>query len=155
MWVNTSTYFSTSLRVSVNAISIMAVEIYKYTMPSLAAYHKRKIFHSNERNPFEATDEWYHRIWEALDGCDYGEFGDFIFIDKFISGLDYETFRKYAEHRTTLTINEVLSIGFDDRDSYRNDSESETQIVVNGMMTHVEIKTEVSSFFIFNCTAVV
>lgn len=66
---------------------IAAANMHEYTIPSLAAYHKRKLFHSNERNQFEANDEWYHRILEALHGCEYGEFADFLLIDKFISAL--------------------------------------------------------------------
>lgn len=105
--------------------------MHKYTIPSLAAYHKRKIFHSNERNQFEANDEWYRRISESLYGCEYGEFADFMIIDKLISGLDYETFRKYAE-RTSLTIDDIAS----KLDNSQND--------VNGMLVDVEIKLEVS-----------
>lgn len=126
----------------------MAVKMHKYTIPSLAAYHNRKVFHSNERNQFEANDEWYRRISEALHGCEYGEFSDFIVIDKFISGLDYETFRKYAE-RTTLTIEDVHSIGLDDRDCCKIDYDSASELdnsqnAVYGMLANVEIKLEVS-----------
>lgn len=122
--------------------------MHKYTIPSLDAYHRRKIFHSNERNQFEANDEWYHRILEALHGCEYGEFADFIVIDKFISGLDYETFQKYAE-QTTLTIDDVYSIGLDDRDCCKIDCDTaseldNSQVVVNGILADVEIKLEVN-----------
>lgn len=55
-------------------ITTAAAKMHEYTIPSLAAYHKRKLFHSNERNQFEANDEWYHRILEALHGCEYGIF---------------------------------------------------------------------------------
>lgn len=116
--------------------AIAAATMHKYTIPTLAAYHKRKLFHSNERNQFEANDEWYHRILEALHGCEYGEFADFIVIDKFISGLDYETFLKYAE-RTTLTIGDVHSIGSDDRDCCKIVYELDN-------LANVEIKLEVS-----------
>lgn len=108
--------------------------MHKYTIPSLAAYHKRTLFHSIERSPSEANDEWYNRILEVLQGCEYGEFTDFIVIDKFISGLDYETFLKYAG-RTTLTIDDVHSIGLDDRDGCKIDYDT---------TVNVEVKLEVT-----------
>lgn len=109
----------------------------QYTIPSLAAYHKRKLFHSNERNQFEANNEWYHRILEALHGCEYGN----LVIDKFISGLDYETFSKYSE-RTTLTIDDVHLIGLDNRDCCKIEYDDTTCDLDNSV--DVEIKLEVS-----------
>lgn len=84
-----------------------------YVTPSTNAFHRRKIFHSNERKQYETAKEWFHRIVEALDGCEFGGFNDFILIDKFIAGLDYETIQRYTV-RATLTVHDVLSIGLDD-----------------------------------------
>lgn len=95
-------------------ITTAAAKMHEYTIPSLAAYHKRKLFHSNERNQV---------------------------IDKFISGLDYETFLKYSE-RTTLTIDDVHSIGLDDRDCCKIEYENTTCDLDNSV--NVEIKLEVS-----------
>lgn len=121
----------------------------EYKIPSIDAYHKRKIFHSNEKHQYETTKEWFDRVFESLNGCAFGEFGDFMFIDKFIAGLDYEAFQKFVIS-TKITIDEIRSMDFD------SDDNSDTFIDIKpdlnnshdtyDMLAEVDIKIEVSHY---------
>lgn len=95
--------------------------MYSYTIPSKSVYCRRKQFHSNQRNKDESTDEWCRRVFESLNGCEFGEYADFMFIDKFFAGLDTETFDQCAPE-ITLTVDKAFSIGLEHK-NHGNDFE--------------------------------
>lgn len=123
--------------------------MYEYMMPSIDAYHKRKIFHSNEKDQYETTKDWFHRVFASLNGCEFGDFADFMFIDKFIAGVDFEAFQRYAIS-TKLTAAVVRSMGFDSGDGFRNSIDTipdhERPSEIGDMLAEVNIKVEVSYF---------
>lgn len=88
--------------------------MYEYVVPSKLAYQNRKTFHSNQRNQYETTCDWFHRVFESLNGCEFGECTDFMFIDKFLTGLHDNAFNKY-ESLVNLTIDTVLSFEFEQK----------------------------------------
>lgn len=129
--------------------------MYEYFTPSIASYHKRKLFHSNERHQSETTEEWFHRVFESLDGCEFQELADFMLIDKFIAGLEYETFQKCAK-KTTLSVAEVLpittqgetiSLGKNSTNSFDTALVIETSPDVDDLLAEEDIKLEVIIYY--------
>lgn len=125
--------------------------MYEYAKPSIAAYQNRKKFHSNQRYQYESSAEWFHRVSESLNGCEYGEFSDFLFIDKFIAGLDNDSFEKWCQPTDKLTIKDINKVFLVDQDDGITNSidtvpNIESTPDLDSYLTGNEIKLEVSSF---------
>lgn len=113
-----------------------------YELPSKSAFVQRKLFHANQRDQNETAHEWFYRVFECLNGCKFGEYADFMLIDKFFSGLDNDSFDEYAV-KTTFTIDEALSIGFQHKQSF--ESRLETVPLAHEYLPIDHIKVEVSN----------
>lgn len=122
--------------------------MFTYTIPSSTAYHKRKRFYSNDRNQYETNEEWFHRVFESLNGCEFGELTDFMLIDKFIAGLNDETFQKYAVN-TALSVNDALSIGLNKDDNQKSNFHETSELAITPdireFIAEDDIKLEVST----------
>lgn len=84
-------------------------DIIKYKISSKAAFHCRKVFYSCHRDRIESNEKWFRRIEECVSGCDFGKFSDFMLVDKFISGLNDESFERFPQ-RQTLSIDQLTAI---------------------------------------------
>lgn len=85
------------------------VNVVAFEVPSELAWRRRQSFYSCRKNPNESIKNWYKRIEKSLDGCDYGNLKDFMFIDKFITGLNYEVFERLVQNKT-LNVEKLVSI---------------------------------------------
>lgn len=81
-----------------------------YKTPSFPAFCCRKEFHMIERESSEDLEHWLQRIQTAIAGCDFGDFTEFMLIEKFLCGLSEENFEKYSK-TNTLDVDELLTIG--------------------------------------------
>lgn len=59
-----------------------------YRPPSIEALMRRRVFHSSSKELTESTIEWFERIVQTVDGCEFGNLADIMLIDKFLSGID-------------------------------------------------------------------
>lgn len=84
-----------------------------YKTPSLTIFNCRKIFHTIQKCQTETLQEWFNRIQMAIVGCDFGQLGDFLVIDKFMSGLSDSIFEKFSPS-AELAVDELLAIAFSD-----------------------------------------
>lgn len=64
-----------------------------YEIPTDAVLEHRKKFYSTEKELTEPIAEWFCRIRSAIEHCDYGDFSNFLIIDKFFCGLDADAKR--------------------------------------------------------------
>lgn len=80
----------------------------EYKTPSWSVHQSRRTFHSNQRCENESTSEWFQRLFDSITDCEFGEWSDFMFIDKFIAGLNDEQFRDYASN-ATLSITQIVA----------------------------------------------
>lgn len=86
--------------------------MYEYVTPSKSVFQNRKLFHSHQKEQYETVDQWFRCIVNSLESCKYGKLSEFMLIDKFITGLDDETYCKFASW-ATLTMDTVQSIALD------------------------------------------
>lgn len=127
--------------------------MYEYKIPQKSAHMRRKQFHLNQRSQQETSYEWFCRVFDAVNGCEFGEYGDFMLIDKFFAGLNSDAFKEYTL-KTVFTIDDALSIGF--KTELNNENKFEvTSLLENSDETQehlptVHIKVEVSNGFILN-----
>lgn len=87
----------------------MACTLLKYDTPNESAFHHRKKFYSSVKDVNESVEEWFHRIQESVNGCDFGALINVLLIDKFVSGLDAHLFGKLTKD-ATLTVEKTLAI---------------------------------------------
>lgn len=59
-----------------------------YQIPTEAALQHRERFYSTQKEITEPIADWFYRIRSVIEHCDYGDFGNFLAIDKFFCGLD-------------------------------------------------------------------
>lgn len=81
-----------------------------YKTPTFSAFFCRKEFHMIEKESSEDLKHWLQRIQTAIAGCDFGDFTDFMLIEKFLCGLSEENFEKYSK-TPILDVNNLLTIG--------------------------------------------
>lgn len=80
-----------------------------YEAPTQSAFRCRRTFYATIKDVTETIGEWFARIQDNINGCDFGELTDVMFIDKFISGLDDDLVSKFTE-TSTLTAEQSLLI---------------------------------------------
>lgn len=80
-----------------------------YEIPNEEVLRNRKIFYTITKGIEESIVDWFKRIQNSVNGCDFGEQHDAMLIDKFISGLSDDLITKFTKTRT-LTTNQLLSI---------------------------------------------
>lgn len=80
-----------------------------YKTPTEVALLYRKTFYTITKDIEESLDEWFSRIQDNVNYCDFGELSDVMFIDKFISGLNDDLISKFTQNRT-LTAEQSLLI---------------------------------------------
>lgn len=68
-----------------------------YQIPSETTLQNRREFYSTQKEGSEPIIEWFNRIKDAIDACDFGASSDFLTIDKFFCGLDEEAFQWFQE----------------------------------------------------------
>lgn len=127
--------------------------MYEYKIPPKSVHMRRKQFHSNQRNQQETSYEWFCRVFDAVNGCEFGEYGDFMLIDKFFAGLNSDAFKEYTL-KTVFTIDDALSIGF--KSELNNEGKFEVAYLAENSnekqdyFPTVHIKVEVSDGFMLN-----
>lgn len=125
-----------------------------YKTPSEAAFRCRKLFYTASKDINESIDEWFNRVKESVNSCDFGELSNVMLIDKFISGLSDNLTENFIE-KSTLTAEESLSIA--KANEFKN---HEAMIKVEPIsctedFLGVEIKSEYVRSFILSISKIV
>lgn len=82
---------------------------WKYKAPTELVLRHRRSFHACQKKSFETVEQWFCRIEKCIDVCEFGDHHEFLFIDKFISGLNETVFDTLIQNET-LTREKTLSI---------------------------------------------
>lgn len=91
----------------------------EYKTPASDFFRCRQQFHSMHRVQSENISSWLHRLQNIVKLCDFEQLSDFMFIDKFISGLsefDYKRVSSFA----TWTVEKLILMANDDLPSMEN-----------------------------------
>lgn len=86
-----------------------------YEIPTDAILEHRKHFYSTEKEATEPVAEWFCRIRNAIEHCEFGGFSNFLIIDKFFCGLDDDAkrwLRKTKSWSTDQLYHEILDSKF-------------------------------------------
>lgn len=68
-----------------------------YQMPTDAVRQSRKMFYLSEKENTEHIWDWFNRVSEAVEKCDFGNLAEFHLIDKFFCGLEGEAILRFGE----------------------------------------------------------
>lgn len=96
----------------------------KYSTPTELAFQSRKIFYTSTKTANETVEEWFHRIQQIVNDCDFGELSDVMLIDKFISGLGGDLLNRFMQ-ASTFTVDEIYSIAT----ANDSDPDNETEMI--------------------------
>lgn len=80
-----------------------------FYVPSLEALKYRKEFYSTTKLIDEKSTEWYKRVQDVGNKCEFGGLYDYLIIDKFVSGLSDCILQSITEG-TTIKLEQLLSI---------------------------------------------
>lgn len=100
----------------------------------------RKAFHSANKQTNETVDDWYHRLQDLAQPCNYGCYLEVLLLEKLIVGLD-ETIlnRLYTSEQQNLSIRNVIEF------TRSVEVDNEQIDIVSRLLTHLESKIELNS----------
>lgn len=64
-----------------------------YETPSEAILQNRNAFYLSQKDNAEPIAQWFYRIRQSIENCNFGSLTDFLLIDKFICSLNSEEVR--------------------------------------------------------------
>lgn len=76
--------------------------------PSSIPY--RKAFHSANKQTNETVDDWYHRLNNLAQSCNYGCYLDVLLLDKLILGLDDTILERLCMEERELSVSDVIEL---------------------------------------------
>lgn len=74
-----------------------------YEIPTDAILEHRKFFYSTQKEATEPVAEWFCRIRNVIEHCEFGDFSNFLIIDKFFCGLNDDAKRWLRKTKTWST----------------------------------------------------
>lgn len=80
-----------------------------YQIPSFEAIQKRKLFYTSAKFTDETVFEWYKRVENAGNQCEFNHLHDFLILDKFVTGLNDGILKRLSE-KIVLSLDEIFAI---------------------------------------------
>lgn len=80
-----------------------------YHVPSFDAIQQRKSFYTSTKLSDETVLEWYERIENVGNKCQFNHFHDFMVLDKFVCGLDDGILERLSEG-IVLSLQEIFAL---------------------------------------------
>ncbi|KAJ6649605.1 Zinc finger protein [Pseudolycoriella hygida] len=69
----------------------------EYQTPRATIFLNRKRFHATQKSITESISDWFKRLQEFVNNCEFKQIADYMLIDKFISGLSETDFEKISK----------------------------------------------------------
>lgn len=114
-----------------------------YEIPTDTVLQHRKTFYSTQKETEEPITEWFYRIRSIIEYCDYGDFSNFLIIDKFFCGLDDDAKRWLRKTKTWST--DRLFQAITDPKFLNENANSEGVIVENRLEMDELLKVELDN----------
>lgn len=73
-----------------------------YQTPAEKVLQSRQNFYLSQKKNTESIPEWLWRIRDCVISCEFGEFNDFLLIDKFMSELRSDEIQNFKNVRTWI-----------------------------------------------------
>lgn len=80
-----------------------------YETPSTVAFHSRREFHAAQKIQNESISDWFKRLQNLNKKCSFQNCADYMFIDKFVSGLSDDDFNKLSKV-VAWTVEELILV---------------------------------------------
>lgn len=80
-----------------------------YQIPSCEAIQQRKVFYTSTKFTDETVFEWYERVENVGNQCEFNRFHDFLILDKFVTGLDDGVLKRLSKE-ILLSLDEIFAI---------------------------------------------
>lgn len=77
------------------------------TLPTSSIQYRRA-FHSASKETNESVTEWYHRLTELAQQCDYGGYLEVLVLDKLVLGLDEADVDRLCTNYANLSVKNVI-----------------------------------------------
>lgn len=105
-----------------------------YQTPSGVVLQNRKAFYLSQKESAEPITQWFHRIRDAIEDCNFGTLTDFLVIDKFFSGLDSDEIR-WMRRTDSWSLDQLFQAVLDPKSpsikNQRIDVDTEQSTVIN------------------------
>lgn len=77
------------------------------TLP-ISSIQYRKAFHSANKQTDETVDDWYRRLEDLAQLCNYGCYLEVLLLDKLIVGLDETILERLCMEQDDLSLTNVI-----------------------------------------------
>ncbi|XP_031623087.1 zinc finger protein 420-like [Contarinia nasturtii] len=112
-----------------------------YKTPSTGAFHYRKQFHATQKPQSECISDWFKRLQNSIEKCEFERFSDYMLIDKFVSGLNDSDFDKISQV-STWTTEELILVVIGNAHIFRNLSMNSAENNDGIEIVDIQIKNE-------------
>lgn len=99
----------------------------------------RKAFHSANKQTNESVDEWYDRLHDLAQPCNYGCYLEVLLLDKLIVGLDETILDRLCTEQQNLSIRNVIEF------TRSVEMDNEHIDIVSRLLKHLKSTNELNS----------
>lgn len=83
------------------------------TLP-VSSIQYRKAFHSAYKQSNESVTDWYHRLQDLAQQCNYGCYLDVLLLDKLVLGLGETLIDRLCTDRSELSLKNVIEFSINE-----------------------------------------
>lgn len=119
--------------------------MFVYQTPTVAAFHKRKVFHATRKEHSESISDWFKRVQQFITKCEFDCMTEYMLIDKFVSGLNDIDFQKIAKV-ANWTLQDIILVVIGNEHIFKTTQtkDSQHQDISNVHVKYEKVRTKIS-----------